>query len=151
MAIGDGEFYEAVRAQIYRHFIGTGRAPSAADVAGALGRRAVEVERAFAALGEARAIALNPAGDGVRMAHPFSAVETPYRVEARGVSYHANCAWDALGIAAVLEADTAAAARCPDCGEAVDLSIKDGRVADSGAVIYFAVRPAHFWENIGFT
>ncbi len=85
------------------------------------------------------------------MAHPFSAVETPYAVEAGGVSYWANCAWDALGIAAVIEKDTRAVARCPDCGEEVDLSVRGGRVADASAVIHFAVRPLHFWDNIGYT
>jgi hypothetical protein len=32
------------------------------------------------------------------MLNPFSAVETPHRVEAGGRSWFANCAWDALGI-----------------------------------------------------
>jgi hypothetical protein len=30
------------------------------------------------------------------MAPPFSGVLTPHRVEVRGQSYRANCAWDAL-------------------------------------------------------
>ena len=39
------------------------------------------------------------------MANPFSAVPTPYRVQADGRSWFANCAWDAFGICAALHVD----------------------------------------------
>ena len=53
-----------------------------------------------------------------RMANPFSAVPTAYRVQAGGRWWYANCAWDAFGICAVCTDRTARTRpSCPDCGE----------------------------------
>jgi hypothetical protein len=82
----------AVRVQIYRFFLDRGRAPSACEVATALERDAVEIERAFLELARQRVITLEPDTRSIRMAHPFSAVPTPYLVRANGTSYWANCA-----------------------------------------------------------
>ena len=41
----------------------------------------------------------------IRMAFPLSAVATSYRVHVQGQSLWANCAWDSLGIPAMLDAD----------------------------------------------
>lgn len=140
-----------VRLQVYRHFVEHGRAPSAGDLASALRLTAGDVEQACLRLAEAHAIALDPKTKSIRMAHPFSGVPTRYPVEAGGVSYWANCAWDTLGIAALLRADTRAAAQCADCGEPLDLSVRNGSVADDTAVIHFLVPAVRFWDDIAFT
>ena len=56
---------------------------------------------------------LQPGGDAVLMAHPLSAVETDYRVIVDGVALYANCAWDSLGIPAMLGRDADIEARHP--------------------------------------
>jgi Alkylmercury lyase len=48
---------------------------------------------------------LKPATNELRMANPFSAVPTAYRVHAAGQWWYGNCAWDALGICAALRTD----------------------------------------------
>ena len=40
--------------------------------------------------------------------------------------------------------------RCADCGAALSMAVRDGRVHGSG-VVHFAVPPRHFWENVAFT
>lgn len=141
---------DAVRLSIWRHFAKTGRAPSSKETAADLGRAAAKVEQAYDALAEGRDLVFAPSTRNIWMAFPFSAAPTPYRVESGGVSYWANCAWDALGIAAVLGQDTRCLARCPECGERVDLSVRGG-AANSEGVIHFAVPPRRFWENVAFT
>ena len=64
------------------------------------------------------------------MLNPFSAVETPHRVESGGRTWFANCAWDALGIPAALHADGRVESRCPDCGEALELEVRDGALVE---------------------
>jgi hypothetical protein len=138
------------RVAIYRHLIATGRAPSVGEIAEQLGRDVTEVERDYTELAESRVITFAPSTRSIWMAHPFSARPTPYRVESGGISYWANCAWDALGIAAMLGRDTRCVCRCPDCADSIDLSVSGGAVR-SDAVIHFVVPAWRFWENVAYT
>lgn len=101
-------------------------------------------------MADARMIALAPGTRSIWMAHPFSAAPTPYRVHSGGVSHWANCAWDALGIAVVLDRDTECMARCPDCNATIDLSVRGGSPVGDG-VVHFVTPPRRFWENVAFT
>ena len=83
------------------------------------------------------------------MLNPFSAVETPHRVEAGGRSWFANCAWDALGISAALHADGDVRSECPDCAEPLELEIRDGRVArGADLLVHFVVPARRWWEDL---
>jgi hypothetical protein len=139
-----------VRLEIYTQFAATGCAPAPAELAALLGRGVEEMEQTLVQLADAHVIALAPGSRSVWMAHPFSAAPTPYRVRAGGVSYWANCAWDALAIAVVVERDTECTARCPECNERVDLSVRGGRAAGEG-IIHFVVPARRFWKNVAFT
>jgi hypothetical protein len=138
------------RVAIYRHLIATGRAPTAAETAEELGRDLAEVEGDYTELAESRVITFAPSTRSIWMAHPFSATPTPYRVESEGISYWANCAWDALGIAAMLGRDTRCICRCPDCADTLDLSVTNGDVGGD-ALIHFVVPARRFWENVAYT
>ena len=140
----------AARVQIYEIFLRSGLAPSPAEVAAALGYKRPAVEQAYRELAALKVITLDPGSTSIRMAHPLSAASTAFPVRAGAVCYWANCAWDALGIAAMLGADTEAAAACPDCGEPIDLSVRAHAVRGSG-LIHFTVPPERFWDNIVFT
>ena len=63
----------ALRNLTYARFAGLGRAPTAADVAGAAGMREAQVRAGWERLHDAHALVLDPAG-GIRMANPFSGV-----------------------------------------------------------------------------
>ena len=135
---------------IYRHFMETGNAPSMAQVAAALHLKSAEIEGAWLELADARVTTFTPGTRSIWMAHPFSAEPTPYRVKSGRKSYWANCAWDALGIAAMLGRDTQCVGRCPDCDRNISLSVKKQAVSKTG-VIHFVVPPRQFWQNIAFT
>jgi hypothetical protein len=150
MANPAAELRDLTRVQIYKRFIETGRAPTTADIAGSLNRDASDVEQAIADLAEAHTIVLAPGSRSIWMAHPFSAVPTPYTVVSGGTSYWANCAWDAYGIAAMIDRDTRCVARCPDCGQQMDLSVKRRAVGTTG-MVHFVVPPRRFWDNVAFT
>jgi hypothetical protein len=163
----------AVRLAVYEHFLARGSAPSAADLAPAVGRSAVEVADAFRRLGEAHVLVLTP-GEGdppaLWMAMPFSAVPTDFRVETEPVAgsagaWWANCAWDALGIAVLLHdagrlvAPVYVRTSCPDCDEPLRLEVRPdtagAEVAGDGAgpapVVHLLVPAARWWDDIGFT
>jgi hypothetical protein len=141
-----------VRNEVYAEFVREGRAPSPPETAAALGLAPEEVEGAFRHLHEAHALVLQPGSAEIRMLNPFSAVETPHRVESGGRTWFANCAWDALGIPAALHADGRVESRCPDCGEALELEVRDGAlVSGADLLVHFVVPARHWWDDIGFT
>ena len=129
----------------YRRFVELGRAPTPDEVGDP-----DEVRDAWRRLHDAHALVLD--GDGaIRMANPFSAVPTPYRVEAAGRSWYANCAWDAFGICAALHVDGRIDATCPDCGEPIAVEVRDKRPDDESLVFHCLVPAAQWWDDIVFT
>ena len=140
-----------VRLAIYQHFAATGQAPSAPALAKQLDRSTAEVEAAFERLEALHALALAPASKTIWMAHPFSAIPTAYPVQTAERRYWANCAWDSLGLAALLGADTETRTTCPDCGTPLTLATRQKVLEPVNAVVHLIVPPRRFWENVGFT
>ena len=93
---------------------------------------------------------LDGAGD-IRMANPFSAVPTPFRVQAGGKDWYANCGWDSFGICAALHADGVIDSECPDCHEPIRLNVRDDRPDQTDLVFHVPVPAISWWDDIGFT
>lgn len=140
-------FDRQVRAQIYRHILSSGLGPTADQLADQRGWPPEEVEESLRRLEDGHLIALMPDRVGVRMAHPFSGVETVYTAESGGRSWFANCAWDALAILALVGDGTATQA---SGDEALVWTVVDG-VVSPGGVIHMRVPPKDFWKDIAFT
>ena len=113
------EHDRALRAVTYGLFVELGRAPTASEVASSGDLAAADVVSGWRRLHDQHALVLDTATGEIRMANPFSAVPTPYRVQADGRWWYANCAWDAFGICAALHVDGRIETTCPDCGEAL--------------------------------
>jgi len=139
-----------LRNATYRRFADLGRAPSAGEVGEAVGRSEGDVRAGWRRLHDAHALVLDE-GDRIRMANPFSAVPSAYRVRAAGRDWYANCAWDALGIGAALHADSSIDTACPDCREPIRLDMRDGRPSTSDPVFHVLVPAASWWDDIGYT
>lgn len=141
-----------IRTHLYSSFVEDGRARTPTEVAAALGGTADEVADAFRRLHDRHALVLDPGTDEIRMLNPFSAVETPHRVDARGRAWFANCAWDALGIPAALHTDGSVRSECPDCGEGLELEVRGGQlVRGADLLVHFVVPARHWWDDIAFT
>ena len=140
-----------VRNVTYRTFVELGRAPSAEEVARATHRTSAQVEADWHELHRAHALVLNPATNEIRMANPFAAVPTAYRVQAAGRWWYANCAWDALGICAALRTDGRIETSCPDCGDAIGFEVRGRRPSDERLLFHCLVPAARWWDDIVFT
>lgn len=139
-----------LRNATYRRFVDLGRAPTTQDVAGQLGWSVADVRDGWWRLNEAHALVLDGAGD-IAMANPFAARPTPFRVEAAGRAWYANCAWDAFGIGAALKADSTIHTACADCQEPLDIDVRDGQPDDLDLIFHVLVPAASWWDDIGFT
>ena len=139
-----------LRNATYAAFVDLGHAPSAATVAGASGLSETAVDEGWRRLHDAHALVLDEGGE-IRMANPFAARPTPYRVEAAGRSWFANCAWDAFGIGAALTADSTIHTECADCHVPLDLDVRVGRPDDTTLVFHVLVPAVSWWDDIGYT
>ena len=146
------DFDTQVKLNIYETIARTTRLPTTLDVAGALAAPLEKVENAFASLHKKRLLVPEPGDPSrIRMAPPFSGVETPFRVRVGDKLYYANCAWDALGIPAALHQDAVVDASDGHSGEPIRLEIRDGQPVSQPCVIHFAVPAAHWWDDIIYT
>ncbi|MGH2453295.1 MAG: organomercurial lyase [bacterium] len=143
------DFDTAVKLNVYETFAATTKGPTSGDVAKALGAPGDAVEAAFDRLHAKRLLVPEPADPSrIRMAPPFSGVETPFRVRVRERRYFANCVWDALGIPAALHEDAVVEAADGHTGEPITLEVRAGRPVAQRCVIHFAVPAARWWEDI---
>jgi hypothetical protein len=141
----------AVRNLTYSLFVELGRAPTADEVAEAARLTRDALEEVWRQLHDAHALVLEPGKTEIRMANPFSAVPTAYRVRAAGRSWFGNCAWDAFGICAALHADGEIGTSCPDCGDPISVAVRRQRPDDESLLFHCLVPAAHWWDDIAFT
>jgi hypothetical protein len=147
--LGPGDL--ALRNLTYGLLVELGRAPTPDEVAVRAGSARRDVLTAWRRLHEQHAIVLDDGAESLWMANPFSAVPTPHRVFADGRWWYANCAWDAFGICAALDADGRIETTCPDCGERLEIDVRDARPDDESLLFHCLVPAAGWWDDIGFT
>jgi hypothetical protein len=116
-----------VHQAILRAFARTGQAPSRADLNEVASAAGVEPAAALAELDRADLIVLDPRGE-LLAAYPFSAAPTPHRLTlGSGVSAHAMCAIDALGVSAMLGQPVTVTSAEPDTGRVVTVRVDGDR------------------------
>jgi hypothetical protein len=141
----------ALRNRTYAWFVDLGRAPTATELAAETDVSVEAIRAGWRRLHDAHAIVLDPEMDEIRMANPFSAVPTAYRVEAAGRWWYANCAWDAFGIGAALDADSVIETTCADCGSSLRVMVTDAQPDDRDLVFHVLVPASTWWADIGYT
>ncbi len=145
------EFDLQVRYQIYHFFVNHCVAPSYQQIANSLNAENENVRVSFHKLHERHMIFLERNSDSIRMANPFSAIPTKFKVISGNKQWWANCAWDSLGIAAALKIDVQIKASYPDTQETVDLQVNDGIVDGKKHIVYFPLPCSQWYDDLIFT
>lgn len=145
------DFNTQVKLAVYRHFADTGKAPIAATIAQRLGVSPNEVLEAYRQLRASRVLFLEPDGETIRMAPPWSGVPTQHRVRVAAVDYFANCGWDALGIPAALHQPGTVHSRCEQSMEPLQLDVAVDGPGASSWVFHSLVPAAKWWNDLVFT
>jgi Alkylmercury lyase len=140
-----------VRNFLYRSFSDRAETPHVEDIEAEFGLDRDEAEFALRRLHDAHALVLEQDTVEIRMLNPFSCVPTEWRVSATGRTWYANCAWDAFGVCAALHADGRIDTSCADCGELVEIEIRDGRAVPDDHLFHVLVPAGHWWDDIVFT
>lgn len=136
-----------IRHFIYADWLRSGGAPKASAIAAEFGLSRRDAGGALKRLHEAHALVLEADGGEILMANPLSAVPTDYCVTFDGLSLYANCAWDSLGIPAMLGGDARIEARHPLDGEVMPYAIVGGELQGSG-LVHFARAFRHWYDDI---
>lgn len=133
-----------VRAFIYRFFVDHDRPPTVAETARQFAMPVDAARDAYTQLAAAHQMVLEPGSDEIRMASPLSTIPTPYQVVVGDHRYYANCAWDSLGIPAMLGADARIEAHDTLSGELVRFTVEAGELRADGGYVHFSV-PVRDW------
>lgn len=140
-----------VRVYVYQHFADTTLAPTVADVAAHLQLSHAETIEVFDELNARHAFFLEPGTHDIRIANPFSAVSTDFIVQARDKAYYANCAWDALGIAAALHSNAVINTTYAEDDAPLTFTIRGGQVQHPEAVVHLLVPFQNWYDDMIFT
>jgi len=136
---------------VYRHLVRTGQAPGLRDISAQVGVEPATTSASLERLDASHVVVLHPTTRELWMAMPFSAIPTQFRVSSGERAWWANCAWDALGISAMLQIPAEIATSCTDCGDPLTVRTTGRTLSDPSGVVHFAVPAAAWWEDIGFT
>jgi hypothetical protein len=145
------DFDTQAKLAIYHHIAATGFAPSPAEVAARIDSDLDGVLESYKRLRAQRLLVLEADGSSIRMAPPFSGVPTRHIVEAEGIRYYANCAWDALGIPAALQKPATVHSSCAQSDEPLHLNLRIEGPEPSDWLFHCLVPAARWWDNIVFT
>jgi hypothetical protein len=143
---------QKIRWFIYDHFVQQARPPTIAEAAQALNLPVAQTRAIYHWLHDNHFLFLEPGHDEVRMANPFSAVPTDFRVHhVDGRRWWANCAWDALAIPAMLQIEATVEAACADCREPITLTVENEQIQGHGELIHFALPFKRWYDDLIFT
>ena len=140
-----------LHATIARYFIEHGTAPTITQLSHALARDRSVVVQALHALADYHGVVLHPTSGEIWAMHPFSAAPTAFWVESHGRGWWGNCAWCALGIVALLDADATITTRLGGESEQVVLTIRNGVIAPSECCVHFPIPMTRAWDNVMYT
>ena len=151
-----------IRHFVYQHFADTTHPPTVDITATHFNISTEEMTEYYKELHNRHAFFLDLETLTVRMANPFSAIPTDFKVHADGKTYYANCAWDMLGIPAALHMDAVIEAVCTESNEKVRLEVKNGNIAPaavlggedaalSGLLVHFPIPFSRWYDDLVFT
>ena len=145
------EFDLKIRYQIYRSFAEECRALSYRELAEMFDVQEQVARQSLHRLHDHHMIFLELSTDAIRMANPFSAIPTRYKVKSGQKEWWANCAWDTLGIAAALNLDVTIQAVYPDTKDTIELQVINGTAHGENHIVYFPLPCRQWYDDLAFT
>jgi hypothetical protein len=139
----------AARLVVYEFMVGNTRPPSIEEIGAQLQLSYDDARATLHRLNDAHMLLLRPGTDDILMAHPLSGIPTPFRVYAGDQLLYANCAWDTLGIAAMVKRDVQVEAVEAFSGEAISYQVVDGDLqADDDLLVNYALPFAQWYDDL---
>ena len=136
---------------IINYIIDHGYAPSTQLIGSDLALTVNEVEHSLQALQDYHGVVLHPNCSDIWAIHPFSNAPTSFNVSCKDKSWWANCAWCALGVAAILKKSLRITTTL--CGESkqVVIDINNGELSRDDLYVHFPIAMTKAWDNVIYT
>jgi hypothetical protein len=141
----------SIRYFVYKHFVDETRPPAIVEAAKAFDLTEEEAKSAYKRLHQRHFFFLDPGTTNIRMANPLSAIPTKFKVRVGDKSYWANCAWDMLGVPAMLKSDATIEATFEDTQEKVVIAVSAGQVQHTGGVVHFPLPFRQWYDDLILT
>lgn len=125
--------------------------PAASELAAAFGVDRDTIIESIRNANLGKTLVPDPHTGEIWMAGPFAARPTTHRVTAGARTWWANCAWDAFGIAALVDEPVEIHTECADCAEPVRLRVDAATQSVGDSVVHFLVPARDWYDDIGFT
>jgi hypothetical protein len=145
------DFDLKIRYEIYRFLADQCKAPTTHELAGNLSLAEEDVRKSFFQLNANHMIFLERGTEFIRMAFPFSAIPTRFKVKSGQKEWWANCAWDAFGIAAALNMDVLIEAAYPDDQSTIEFQVNQHQVDGKNHVVHFPLPCQQWYDDLVFT
>ncbi|CCQ11567.1 PUTATIVE TRANSMEMBRANE PROTEIN [Pseudoalteromonas luteoviolacea B = ATCC 29581] len=136
---------------IMEHFVKSGRPPKCAELALTFNVSQEEIFNALEALQEYHGVVLHPVSHEVWVMHPFSAAPTHFWLESKSGQWWGNCAWCALGAAAILNQDLTITTTIGGQSKQIKIDIVDGEIKNKNLYVHFPIPMINAWDNVTFT
>lgn len=137
-----------IRLHVYQFFVEHERPPTVGETADHFGMTETDARAAYQRLHDGHALFLEPGTTDVRMANPLSGVETPYRVSVNGRRLYANCAWDSVGIPAMLGLDATIESVYTAMDTAARHEIVNGELRGDDGVVHFPLPFRRWYDDL---
>lgn len=141
----------SLRMHVYDRLLDSGRPPTLRELAERYRVPEAEARRALAEMKIGKTVLVHPRSGEIWMAGPFAAAETPYRIVGQRARWFANCAWDMLGAAVVVNEPVRIETSCTDCGDPWHLDVDPARPFAHDGVVHFLVPARRWYDDIGYT
>lgn len=137
-----------IRHFIYQFFVENGRPPSVQETGQQFSLADEEVRQVYHRLNQRHTVFLEPGTNQIRIANPLSAVPTLYQVMLDNRTLWANCAWDSLGIPAMLNTDARIETRNPLSGEPVRYAVRSGELQADTGLVHFSLPVREWYDDL---
>jgi hypothetical protein len=139
-----------VRQLITRTFVEKGRPPQLSELENLVSLDAAQVKQILNSLANNKALVLHPKTDEVWIAHPFSSSPNSFWIEEieGKMGWWSNCAWCAMGVAALVSRPVRLISRWGGEKETFTLEVKDGLLEKTDFVVHFATPVPKLWDNV---
>lgn len=144
------EIQVQVRQMVTRYFLDFGYPPSVSLIAQSFNKAEPDLISIMQELEQNKALVLHPHQPEVWIAHPFSASPNSFWVEdlSNKKGWWSNCAWCAMGVAALAKRGVRLHSRWGGESEPFVLDIVNGELSTSDFVVHMAKPVARMWDNV---
>ena len=136
---------------ILKFVVEHGYGPRTSDLAANLNTAEEDIVTGLQSLQEEHGVVLHPDSSNIWVIHPFSLAPTNFLLRDTQHAWWANCAWCALGAAALLNRDCTITTTLGADDKQVRLSISNGKLLDPGFCVHFPVPMRQAWDNVIYT